>query len=119
MFLLRYVLYLLVFNLSLTKDAQSFLSNSLSLETIVNPSTENYFDSQESFSVAKETNRISDFFEISETLEDSFHKGDGDLPSGKYLKISRNARLKGLQIICNKNTSPFCRVNLYIYFLQL
>jgi hypothetical protein len=119
MFLLRFIFYLLVFNLSLSRDEGILLANSVYFDTFVNQSTADNFDSQESFSVTGDINRISDFFEISEVLEDSFHEGDGGLPAGNYLKISRNATLKGLQIICNENNAPFIRFNLYIYFLQL
>ena len=119
MFLLRYILYLLIVNFSLSKDHYTFLPKSEFTNTLVNQSNFGYFGSLQTFSVTSETNRISDFFEISETLEDSFHKGDGDLPTDGYLKTSKFGTLKELQILCNKKSAPFKRFNLYIYFLQL
>lgn len=116
---LRYIIFILLVNFGFLKSQYTFLNKSdftsLSFE---NKSTD-FFSDPSSVNVIHEVNRISDFFEIAETLEDSFHNSDGILPVKTDIHQNSIHASEILIDLYKVNQASFKAFKLYLYYLQL
>ena len=116
---LRYIILIFLVNFGFLKSQYTFY-NKADFITLSFENESTVFSSDpSSVNVIPEVNRISDFFEIAETLEDSFHKSDGILSVKSDIHQNYMHASEILIDLCKVNQVSFKTFKLYLYYLQL